>query len=49
MIGGVGLNKIDWEAGTAGGGIWIASRNQGRGYGREAFEAKISFAFVDLA
>jgi ribosomal-protein-alanine N-acetyltransferase len=47
-IGGVSLNKIDWEAGTGGGGIWIASEYQGRGYGREAFEAKIRFAFRDL-
>lgn len=48
MIGGVSLNKIDWQAGTAGGGIWIAKAYQGRGYGREAFEAKIRFAFRDL-
>jgi RimJ/RimL family protein N-acetyltransferase len=48
VIGGVSLNKIDWDAGTAGGGIWIASRYQGCGYGREAFEAKIRFAFQDL-
>lgn len=48
VIGGVSLNKIDRKAGTAGGGIWIASRYQGHGYGREAFEAKIRFAFRDL-
>lgn len=48
VIGGVSLNKIDWEAGTAGGGIWIANPYQGRGYGREAFEAKIRFAFCAL-
>ncbi|MEP7455786.1 GNAT family N-acetyltransferase [Phyllobacterium sp. SB3] len=24
VIGGVSLNKIDWKAGTGGGGIWIA-------------------------
>jgi ribosomal-protein-alanine N-acetyltransferase len=47
-IGGVSLNKIDWEAGTGGGGIWIAHQYQGRGYGREAFEAKIRFAFREL-
>jgi len=47
-IGGVSLNKIDWDVGTAGGGIWIANNFQGRGYGREAFEAKIRFAFGDL-
>ena len=48
VIGGVSLNKIDWKAGTAGGGIWIASHYQGRGYGCEAFEAKIRFAFCEL-
>ena len=48
VIGGVSLNKIDWEAGTCGGGIWIANQYQGRGYGREAFEAKIRFAFCEL-
>ena len=47
-IGGVSLNKIDWEARTGGGGIWIANHHQGRGYGREAFEAKIRFAFREL-
>ena len=48
-IGGVSLNKIDWKVGTGGGGIWIANDYQGRGYGREAFEAKIRFAFCELA
>lgn len=48
VIGGISLNKIDRAAGTAGGGIWIADDYQGRGYGREAFDAKIRFAFCDL-
>jgi RimJ/RimL family protein N-acetyltransferase len=48
VIGGVSLNKIDWNVGTGGGGIWIANQYQGRGYGREAFEAKIRFAFREL-
>lgn len=48
VIGGVSLSKIDWQARTAGGGIWIANGYQGRGYGREAFEAKIRFAFDEL-
>jgi len=48
VIGGVSLNKIDWKATTGGGGIWIANQYQGRGYGREAFEAKIRFAFYEL-
>jgi RimJ/RimL family protein N-acetyltransferase len=48
VIGGVSLNKIDWETGTGGGGIWIAKPYQGCGYGRETFEAKIRFAFFKL-
>jgi [ribosomal protein S5]-alanine N-acetyltransferase len=48
VIGGVSLNKINWTAGTAGGGIWIARHYHGHGYGREAFEAKIRFAFCEL-
>ncbi|AZO78272.1 hypothetical protein BLM15_12095 [Bosea sp. Tri-49] len=48
VIGGISLNKIDWKAGTGGGGIWIANGYQARGYGREAFEAKIRLAFCDL-
>ncbi|MGD9806697.1 MAG: GNAT family N-acetyltransferase [Hyphomicrobiaceae bacterium] len=48
VIGGVSLNKIDWDAGTGGGGLWIANDRQGHGYGREAFEAKIRFAFCEL-
>ena len=47
-IGGVSLNKIDWDSRTGGGGIWIAKAYQGRGFGREAFQAKIDFAFGDL-
>jgi len=48
VIGGVSLSKIDWKAWTGGGGIWIASHYQGHGYGHEAFEAKIRFAFCEL-
>jgi ribosomal-protein-alanine N-acetyltransferase len=48
VIGGISLNKVDRTAGTGGGGIWIANGDQGHGYGREAFEAKIRFAFRDL-
>lgn len=48
VIGGISLNKIDRAAGTGGGGIWIANGYQGHGYGREAFEAKIQFAFNEL-
>lgn len=49
LIGGVSLNKIDWEMKMGGGGIWIAGNHQGHGYGTEAFQAKIAFAFHDLA
>ncbi len=48
VVGGVSLNKIDRHAGTAGGGIWIGRAHHGHGYGREAFEAKIRFAFRGL-
>jgi RimJ/RimL family protein N-acetyltransferase len=48
LIGGVSLNKINWETKTGGGGIWIVGSHQGHGYGTEAFQAKIAFAFRDL-
>ena len=48
VIGGVSLTRISRIHGTAGGGIWINARYQGQGYGREAFEEKIRFAFEDL-
>ncbi len=47
-IGGVTLNKIDWETATGSGGLWIASRYHGHGYGFEAYEARIRFAFQKL-
>lgn len=47
-IGSVSLSQIDWNAGTGSGGIWIASRYHGHGYGREAYEARIRFAFREL-
>lgn len=48
MIGGVSLNNIDGERGTAGGGIWINAAYQRRGYGRQAFGERIRFAFDAL-
>ncbi len=48
VIGGVSLTRVDRVHGTAGGGIWMNARYQGRGYGREAFAEKIRFAFEDL-
>ena len=40
--------NIDQSNGTAGGGLWINSRYQGKAYGSEAWNAKISFAFKTL-
>lgn len=48
VIGGVSLLNIDYKAGKAGGGIWINAQYQGKGYGREAFNEKIAFAFETL-
>lgn len=48
MIGGVSLNNIDMVNGSAGGGIWINAACHRRGYGREAFGARIRFAFDTL-
>lgn len=48
VIGGVSLTRISKVHGTAGGGIWLNSKFQGRGYGSEAFGEKIRFAFEDL-
>lgn len=48
VIGGVSLDKIDKIQGTAAGGIWINARYQGKGYGSEAFGARIRFAFEKL-
>lgn len=47
-IGGLSINRINQVHGTAGGGIWLNSKYQGRGYGSEAFSEKIRFAFEDL-
>lgn len=48
LIGGVSLNNIDAERGSAGGGIWIGTAYQRLGYGREAFGERIRFAFDTL-
>jgi RimJ/RimL family protein N-acetyltransferase len=48
VIGGTGLERIDYFQGTAGGGIWINERYHGQGYGTEAFGERIRFAFEDL-
>jgi RimJ/RimL family protein N-acetyltransferase len=48
VIGGVSLTRISRTHGTAGGGIWLNSKYQGKGYGSEAFGEKIRFTFEDL-
>jgi len=48
VIGGLSLDRIDRFQGTAGGGIWINAEYQNRGYGREAFAARLEFAFERL-
>ena len=48
VIGGTQLTNIDFNYGIAGGGIWIAENYQGKGYGSEAFGARIKYAFEVL-
>jgi len=48
VIGGVQISNINYTHKTAGGGIWLNEKYQGHGYGREAFGAKIKYAFEVL-
>ncbi len=48
VIGGTQLTNINYVHGTAGGGIWINEKYQGKGYGTEAFGARIKYAFDKL-
>jgi ribosomal-protein-alanine N-acetyltransferase len=49
VIGGTGLSDIDAAQGTAGrGGIWLNSNYHGYGYGTEAFNCRLDFAFNTL-
>lgn len=48
VIGGTQLNNISNVHGTAGGGIWLNEKYQGKGYGTEAFGARIKYAFEEL-
>lgn len=48
VIGGTQLTDINLNNGTAGGGIWINEKYWGYGYGTEAFEARIKYAFEVL-
>ncbi len=45
VIGGTQLRNIDKVQGTAHGGIWLNEKYQGKGYGTEAFGARIQYAF----
>jgi RimJ/RimL family protein N-acetyltransferase len=47
-IGGIGLDKINRFQGTAGGGIWLNANYHRRGYGPEAWGARLEFAFNKL-
>ena len=48
VIGGTQLRNIDFDQGTAHGGIWINEKYQGYGYGSEAWGARIKYAFEEL-
>lgn len=48
VIGNVTLSGISQIHGTAGGGIWLNEKYQGMGYGIEAFNKRIDFAFNEL-
>lgn len=48
VIGGVSLNKINKNQGSAGGGIWLNAAYHGNGYGTEAYGRRIAFAFDGL-
>ena len=48
VIGGTSLERISRFHGTAGGGIWLNARYHGFGYGTEAFDRRIAFAFDEL-
>ena len=48
VIGGTQLADINYVHGTATGGIWINENYHGKGYGTEAFGARIKYAFEEL-
>ena len=48
VIGVTQISNISWDNGTAGGGIWLNEKYQGKGYGTEAFGARIQYAFETL-
>lgn len=48
VIGGTNFSNINKFHGTAGGGIWLNEKYQGKGYGEEAWGARIKYAFEEL-
>ncbi len=48
VIGGTQISDINYNNGTATGGIWTSEKYWGYGYGREAFGAKIKYSFEVL-
>jgi len=48
IIGGIGLSKVDRYAGTGTLGYWLGQRYHKKGYGSEALEVLIDFAFNKL-
>ncbi|MGQ3412477.1 GNAT family N-acetyltransferase [Natrinema sp. LN54] len=47
-IGTIGLHSIEWETRKAEIGYWIAPDHHGRGYGTEATERVVRYAFDQL-
>ena len=48
VIGGTQISDINKQNGTATGGIWTSEKYWGKGYGTEAFGARIKYAFEVL-
>ena len=48
VIGSMQISNIDYNHGTAAGGIWINEKYQGKGYGTEAWGMRIRYAFNNL-
>lgn len=48
LIGGIGLVNINFEQKTAGIMYWLGEEFQKKGYGTEALESILNFAFNDL-
>jgi ribosomal-protein-serine acetyltransferase len=48
VLGGVGVNKIDWETKTGNLGYWVGTPWTGRGIARTAARQAAEFAFSEL-